>query len=371
MDKTFRMEEELIYKIALTLIPGIGDVLGKKLVAYSGGAEAVFKQKKSALLKIPGIGTIFANAVLRQQVFGQAEAEVYFMEKHGIKPFFYLDDEYPYRLKQCADSPLMLYFKGVADLNPPKIIGIVGTRKPTPFGKDLCTDLVAALQSVQVCVVSGLAYGIDICAHKTCLKQKLSTVGVLAHGLDMVYPALHKPIADEMILNGGLLTDYPSATKPEKENFPRRNRIVAGLCDAIIVVESAVEGGSMITAEIANSYSREVFAFPGRPNEFLSAGCNRLIKDNKAALIENGADLIRMMRWEEDKKPKPVQPELFIELKPEEESVVAVMKDKGNIHIDEISARAGMPVYKISSLLLNLEFAGILQSLPGKMYRLN
>jgi DNA processing protein len=371
MNHSVSTPEELIYKIALSLIPGIGDVLGKKLVAYSGGVEAVFRQKKSSLLRIPGIGNFFANAVLRQNVLGKAEAEIRFMDRHGIRPLFYLDENYPYRLRQCADSPLMLYYKGSADLNPAKVIGIVGTRNATSYGKDLCNELIESLLSFNVCIVSGLAYGIDICAHKLCLKNNVTTLGVLAHGLDVIYPSIHRSVSDKMIFNGGLLTDYPSRTKPDKENFPRRNRIVAGLCDALIVIESAVDGGSMITAEIANSYSRDVFAFPGRTNDLYSSGCNRLIRDNKAALIENGTDLIRMMGWETQKKESIRQPTLFEDLSGEEESIVSVMKDKGNVHIDELSALVGIPVYKISTLLLNMEFLGVLKSLPGKMYRLN
>jgi DNA processing protein len=364
------MEEELKHRIALTLIPGIGDVLGKKLVAYCGSVEAVFRQKKAALLKIPGIGEFFANAVRRHNVFGRAETEIRFMEKAGIKPLFYLDEEYPQRLKHCPDSPLMLYYKGNADLNKPKSIAIVGTRNPTEYGKERCEELIASIAPLDVLVLSGLAYGIDICAHRACMKQGLETVGVLAHGLDAIYPNVHKAVAEKMLENGGLLTDYPGGTKPDKENFPRRNRIVAGICEALVVVESAIDGGSMISAEIANSYSRDVFAFPGRSGDTYSAGCNRLIRDNKAGLIEGGADLMRMLNWEEKKAKQPRQQQLFITLSREEESIVDTLRENGNVHIDEITAMASLPARKVSSHLLNLEFAGVVKSLPGKMYRL-
>jgi DNA processing protein len=365
------MSEELKYKIAITLIPGIGDVLGKKLIAYCGSPEAVFRQRKSALMKIPGIGEFFANAVNKQQVFGQAEEEIRFMEEEAVRPLFYLDDDYPYRLKQCIDGPMLLYCKGIANLNAPKMMGVVGTRNATEYGKALCNELVDDLILQEVTIVSGLAYGIDICAHNRCVKQDAPTIGVLAHGLDMLYPSLHRQTAEKMIHCGALLTDYPSGTKPGRENFPRRNRIVAGMCDGLVVVESAVDGGSMITAEIANSYSREVFAYPGRTDDPCSAGCNQLIKNTKASLVENALDIRKMMGWEKQPAKRPLQQQLFVQLKPEEETIVAVMREKGNVHIDEISALAAIPVYRISAMLLDLEFSGVLRSLPGKMYRLN
>ena len=364
------MEEELKYRIALTLIPGIGDVLGKKLVAYCGGVEAVFRQKKSALMKIPGICEFYANAVLRHRVFGRAEEEVSYLKKSGIQALFYLDENYPFRLRQCADSPMMLYYKGTAAFKSRKIISIVGTRKATEYGRDCCESLVADLAGEDVLIVSGLAYGIDICAHRASMKAGIETVGVLAHGLDDIYPSPHDSVAGRMCRHGGLMSDYISGTRPDKENFPRRNRIVAGICEVLIVVESAIDGGSMITAEIANSYSRDVFAFPGRKGDAFSAGCNKLIRENKAGLLEGGKDLIRQMGWEEKKPGPPRQQQLFVKLNAEEELIVESMKDKGNVHIDEITVMASMPGRKVSSLLLNLEFAGVLKSLPGKMYRL-
>jgi DNA processing protein len=363
--------EELKYRIALTLIPGIGDVLGKKLVAYCGSVEGVFKQKKAALLKIPGIGNFFANAVMRHSVFGLAEKEMRFIEQERVTTLFYLDENYPERLKQCADGPMMLYYKGNAVLNNKRVLGIVGTRNATEYGKDRCGELLTGLASQNLLIVSGLAYGIDIYAHRSCLKHGIQTVAVLAHGLDVIYPPLHCSTAHKMVMNGGLLTDYTSRTRPDKENFPRRNRIVAGMCDAVVVIESAVGGGSMITAEIAGSYSRDVYAFPGRTGDMYSAGCNKLIKENKAGLIENADDLVRMLGWEEQKTKIPAQCSLFAALTEEEEKIVEAMKGKGNVHIDEISILAQLPVQRISALLLNLEFTGVLKSLPGKMYRLN
>lgn len=366
------MNETLKYRIALTLIPNIGDILAKKLVAYCGSVEAVFKEKRTTLEKIPGIGTVYAGAVLKQDVFKRAEEEIRFIEKNGIIPVFYLDALYPRRLTHCEDSPVMLYLKGDVDLNSEKIISIVGTREATDYGKALCEKLIADLASFNPLIVSGLAYGIDVCAHRAAMENGLKTVGVFAHGLDKVYPALHKSTAEKMLQQGGLLTDFTSNVKPDRENFPRRNRIVAGIADATIVVESKKDGGSLITADIANSYNRDVFAFPGRIGDATSEGCNNIIKQNRAALIQSAADILYIMGWEETKKKNaPLQRQLFVELKPDEEMLVNLLKEKNTVNVDEICFLSKMPMSKVSSLLLTLEFSGIIRSLPGKMYKLN
>jgi DNA processing protein len=315
---------------------------------------------------------VYAKAVTEQTVFARAEEEIRFMQKHGITPVFYLDAAYPKRLSHCEDSPVMLYMKGETDLNQEKVISIVGTREATDYGRELCEKLVADLALFNPLIVSGLAYGIDIYAHRAALENNLHTVGVFAHGLDKVYPAVHKSTAEKMMRQGALLTDFTSGTKPDRENFPRRNRIVAGIADATIVIESKRDGGSLITADIANSYNRDVFAFPGRVGDPTSEGCNNIIKQNKAALIQSAADLIYIMGWEA-LKPKnvPVQKQLFLELKPDEETLVNVLKEKNAINIDDICHSAKMPMSKVSSLLLTLEFSGIVRSLPGKMYKLN
>lgn len=366
------MNEDLKYKIALTLIPDIGHVLAKRLLSYCGSAEAVFKEKRPSLEKIPGIGSFSAKAVLGHDVFERAEEEIKFIEKSDIQPIFYLDPNYPKRLTHCEDSPILLYFKGKANLNSEKTISIVGTREATDYGKELCEKLVADLAAHNIMVVSGLAYGIDICAHKAAIDNNLSTICVLAHGLDKIYPGVHASTAQKMLENGGWLTDFPSKTIPDRENFPSRNRIVAGISDATIVIESKVGGGSLITADIANSYSRDVFAFPGKIGDECSVGCNNLIKQNKAALIQSAADVIYIMGWEQTKNVKaPQQKQLFVELKPEEEIVVNVLKEKDSINIDDLCLVCKLPMSKVSSLLLTLEFSGIVRSLPGKMYRLN
>jgi DNA processing protein len=366
------MNEPLKYRIALTLIPNIGDILARRLVAYCGSVEAVFSERKAALEKIPGIGTVYAKAVLGQTVFSRAEEEIKFIERNGITPLFYLDAAYPKRLTHCEDSPVMLYMKGDADLNTEKIISIVGTREATDYGRELCEKLVADLAVFNPLIVSGLAYGIDVYAHKAAMDNGLQTIGVFAHGLDKVYPAVHKQVAERMMKQGGLLSDFTSNTKPDRENFPRRNRIVAGIADATIVVESKKDGGSLITADIANSYNRDVFAFPGRIGDEASEGCNAIIRQNKAALIQSAEDVIYIMGWEQlKKKAAPVQRQLFVELKPEEEILVNVLKEKNTVNVDEICHLAKMPMSRVSSLLLTLEFSGIVRSLPGKMYKLN
>lgn len=366
------MSESLKYKIALTLIPNIGDILAKRLVSYCGSVEAVFSEKRSALEKVPGIGTMYAKSVLSQTVFERAEEELKFIEKYKIEPAFYLDANYPRRLTHCEDSPVMLYFKGDANLNAEKIISIVGTREATDYGRGLCEKLIEDIASYNPLIVSGLAYGIDVCAHRAAMDHGLKTIGVFAHGLDKVYPALHRPVAEKMVSHGGLLTDFTSKTRPDRENFPRRNRIVAGIADATIVIESKKDGGSLITADIANSYNRDVFAFPGRIGDIASEGCNTIIKQNKAALIQSAADLIYIMGWEPlKKKNAPQQRQLFVELKPEEEVLVNVLKEKESINVDDLCIISKMPMSKVSSLLLTLEFSGIVKSLPGKVYRLN
>jgi DNA processing protein len=334
--------------------------------------QAVFEEKKSALEKIPGIGSINADSIINHTIFNRAEEEIVFIEKNLITPLFYLDNDYPKRLIHCEDSPVMLYFKGKANFNTEKIISIVGTRDATEYGKKICEKLISDLAIHHVTIVSGLAYGIDICAHKAALDNGLPTVCALAHGLDRIYPAVHKSIAEKMLWNGGWLTDFTSNTNPDRENFPRRNRIVAGIADATIVIESKKNGGSLITADIANSYNRDVFAFPGRVDDVCSEGCNNIIKQNKAALIQSAADLVYILGWEQTKNINaPQQKKLFIELTNDEEILVNALKEKESITIDDLCFVSKLPMSKVSALLLTLEFSGIVKSFPGKAYRLN
>ncbi len=360
----------LLYQIAITLIPHIGDINGKRLIAQCGSVDAIFKEKKSSLLKINGIGKTIADAICDKKYLNRAEEEIKFIEKYKITPLYYFDDCYPEHLKDCIDAPIMLYFKGNIDFNNRKILSIVGTRKATGYGKMFCNQLVKDMAELDVLVVSGLAYGIDICAHKSAMEYNLPTVAVLAHGLDIIYPSVHRNIAEKMLSHGGLLTDYISKTTPEKENFPSRNRIIAGIADATVIIEARKPGGALITAEIANSYNRDVFAVPGKTNDISSVGCNYLIKSNKAALIESAKDVKYIMGWNEDKKTQKKKEALLKNLPPEEASIVAILKEHGKTGIDWLCEQSGHNVSKLAALLLNLEFEGIVRSLPGKMYSL-
>ena len=361
----------LEYKIGISLIPGIGDITAKKLIAYCGGVEAVFREKKSALQKIPGIGTFFAGSVIagREQALEQANAEVGFIEKHRICARFFLDDDYPARLKHCIDGPVMIYCLGNADYNAPRVLSVVGTRSATTYGKECCSRIIEDLKSSNVLIVSGLAYGIDTWAHREALRNGLATVGVLAHGLDTLYPAANKSMASKMLSQGGLITEFTSGTIPDKENFPKRNRIIAGLADATLVVEAARKGGALITADIANSYNRDVFAVPGRIIDPYSEGCNRFIRTNKAALVQSAADIKYLMGWEEQsEKPSQIQKKLFINLSPDEEAVVALIRTAGELTVDKICLGLQLNTSRVATALLNLEFEGIVKCKPGKIY---
>lgn len=363
--------DDLIYKIAITLIPNVGSVNGKNLVAYCGGVEAVFAEKKKTLLKIPGIGETTVSSIINHNVFDRAEEEIRFIEKYNIIPLFYLDNDYPTRLKQCTDSPLMLYYKGNADLNNEKVISVVGTRNATEYGRDMCRKLVEGLADSHVLILSGLAYGIDTWSHKAALEFNLPTLAALGHGLDQIYPYTNRSLAEKMLANGGLITEFMSHTKPDRENFPMRNRIIAGMSDAVIVVEAGAKGGALITADLANSYNRDVFAVPGRLSDTFSVGCNNLIKTNRAALIQSADDIRYILNWDSHKNlKKVVQRKLFVELSAEEQSVVDLLRNEGDLDIDSVMQKTGMQPSKAASALLNLEFEGIIRCLPGKVYRL-
>jgi len=361
----------LLHQIALTLIPGVGDVNARNLLSYCGSAEEVFKSKISSLLAVPGIGPVTAKAIKHHAGFERAENELRFIEKYKIKPLFISDQAYPSRLKNCADAPLMLYFKGDCDLNSSRVISVVGTRNATEYGKDICRQLISDILVHKPLIVSGLAYGIDSITHKECVKNSLPTVGVLGHGLDRIYPAENRSLAEKMLHCGGLLSEFPSATNPDRENFPRRNRIIAGMADATVVVEASIKGGALITAEIANSYNRDVFAYPGRVNEEFSAGCNFLIKSNRAALISRVADLEYMLGWTGAKESgKPPQLSLALNLTKEEQVIADVLQQKGSVAIDELAIQSRMAQSKLAVTILGLEMQGIIISLPGKQYRL-
>ena len=363
------MTNQKLYEIALTLLPGIGYVNGKKLVAYCGGAEAVFCEKKKALMQISGIGEATVKCIVSQKVLQRAEEEMDFIEKHDVKPLFYLDQDYPKRLQHCHDSPMMLYYKGNADLNAEKAIGIVGTRNITDYGRYVVERIVEDLSSDNILIISGLAYGVDAVAHRAALKYNLATVGVLGHGMQTIYPAENRKLSTNMLEKGGILTEYVSGTQPERENFPMRNRIVAGMVDCLVVVESALKGGAMITADIANSYDREVFAIPGKIGDLYSEGCNQLIKTNKANLITSAVDIRYVMRWDVETKVVAKQMRLFRDFSEDEKKVMDVFANNNVVHLDDIIVGTDLSPSKIASILLSLEFDGVLTALPGKRYQ--
>ena len=365
---------DLIYQLALTEVPNIGCVQAKILVQHIGEAEKIFKARQSTLEKIEGIGTVRAKSIMAFTDFSSAEEEIKFIEKFKIKPLFITDKNYPQRLLNCYDSPTLLYYKGVADLNASKIVAIVGTRSHTDYSKKMTDKLVQELSAQNILIVSGMAFGVDAIAHKAALKNNLPTVGVLGHGLDQIYPTDHAGLAKDIVKhNGGLLTEFRSKTKPDKHNFPARNRIVAGMSDATIVIESGIKGGSMITAELANGYNKDVFAFPGKVTDNKSAGCNYLIKSNKAMLLTDALELIEIMGWEERSRESKVrsQKEIFIELSKEEKIIIDILNEKETVHIDEINLRSGLSSSAIAAAILNLELQNVVNGLPGKMYKLN
>jgi DNA processing protein len=363
----------LRYKIGIGMIPKIGPVLTRRLIAYCGSAEGVFKEKKNRLAKIPGIGEKLINHIVGHKNLDAVDVEIEFITKHNISALFYLDEGYPERLRQCEDAPVLLYVKGNTELNRKKVIGIVGTRNPTDYGRTLTRELVECMAGSypELLIVSGLAYGIDICAHKAALKHNLDTVGVLGHGLSVLYPSAHRETARQMIDQGALITEFRHDEKPDAPNFVKRNRVIAGLADATVVVESGEKGGALITADIANSYNRDVFAFPGRVSDKYSIGCNRLIKTNRAALIENMGDMEYLMGWQKSgKSVDAVQQDLFIELNPEETEILNILRKETHMTIDQLALYGNIPVSKLSAMLLNLEFKGLVTCLPGKVYQL-
>ncbi|MEZ5008429.1 MAG: DNA-processing protein DprA [Chitinophagales bacterium] len=371
-------EEEKIYFIALGQIPGIGSFNAKQLISYCGGVEAIFKSKKQNLLKIPGVGPSVVNAIFtadRNTIIKRAEKEIQFCEKKHIDIVAYHDHRYPTRLNQCKDAPYLLYVLGDADLNAKKMLSIVGTRRATNYGKQMVEAFVEELAPKNVSIVSGLAYGIDSFAHKYALEQKLPTIGVLAHGLHTIYPSAHRSMAEKMVReNGALITEFKSETKPDKQNFPSRNRIVAGMCDGTLVVESAEKGGALITAYIADSYNRDVFAIPGKVNDKYSSGCNALIKKNVAAMVESGEDIIQLLGWDDTTikaKPENKQRSLFVEMDEKEQIIYNCLERMNkSIHIDELNQNLELSNGTIFSSLLSLELKGMVTALPGNCYQL-
>ena len=364
------MNNDLLYQIALTLINGVGAVQAKQLIEQFGTAGSIFKAKKKELSLLEGIGEIRAKQIKDFDNFKEGEEEIEFCKKHHIQSLFITDKNYPQRLLNCYDSPTLLFYRGNADLNSSKIISIIGTRNNTDYGKQITEQFIEDMQAQNLLILSGLAFGIDAIAHKASLQNNVSTVGVLAHGLDSIYPSQHKSLAKEMLLNGGLLTEFRKNTTPDKHNFPKRNRIVAGMSDATIVIETAIKGGSMITAELAYNYNRDVFAVPGKITDSKSVGCLKLIQQNKAIVFTNAEEFMKAMGWQQKKIAAKKQRELFIELNGDEKIIVGILQERETAHIDDLYLRSSLSSSSVAAAILNLELNNVIIGLPGKMYKL-
>ncbi|GEL10500.1 DNA processing protein [Flavobacterium glycines] len=359
---------DLFYILALQRIEGIGDIMAKKLISHCGSAEAVFKTKSSQLAAIDGIGSTLLKNLKDQSVFDKANKELEFIQANNISTAYFQDENYPDKLKHCVDAPVLLFTAGNIDLKNRKIISIVGTRQITSYGTEFCKKLIEDLIPLNPVIVSGFAYGVDIVAHQLAMENNLQTIGVLAHGLNQIYPKNHKKYMAKMEQNGGFMTEFWSSANPDKENFVKRNRIVAGMAEATIVIESAERGGSLITANMANDYNRDVFAVPGRTTDKYSTGCNNLIKTQKANVLTSAADLIYMLNWDIKEEPKAVQKQLFVSLDNEEQKIYDYLIKTGKELMDIIALECEFPIYRVSSILLNMELKGVIRPLPGKLF---
>jgi DNA processing protein len=362
------MEEDLLYLIALSKVPLVGIKTTKQLIAYCGSAKNVLNAKKSTLLKIPFIGPKIMDALTENEVLTAASKDLNYLTKHGIRVTTYLDRDYPVRLKHHDDSPVILYVKGESTLDAKRTVGIVGTRQPTPYGRSFTNDLVSQLKNYDVQIISGLAYGVDTLAHQQCLAEGIDTLAIMGTGIDSVYPASNRSLAQNISEHGALVSEFALNTKADRENFPLRNRIIAALSDVVVVIQSAVKGGSLITVEYANEYNKDVFALPGRISDNMSAGCNKMIKINKAHLLESAADIAYIMRWDSDGTNAGKQQMLFADLSESETLIVNCLKEQEDATSDWLHYQTKMPLSELAGTLLSLEFKGIVTSLPGKKY---
>ena len=361
-------DQELFYLLALLKVDGIGDIMAKKLLTHFGNPEAIFKVKSHQIAGIDGIGSVLLRNLKDKTVFEKANKELEFIKSNAINVSFFQDESYPDRLKHCIDSPVLIFTSGNINLKNKKLISIVGTRQITSYGMEFCKKFIEDLAPLDPVIVSGFAYGVDIVAHQLAMDNNLQTIGVLAHGLNQIYPKTHKKYIARMEENGGFITEFWSSSNPDKEKFVRRNRIVAGMTEATIVIESADKGGSLITANLANDYNRDVFAVPGRVTDKYSQGCNDLIKTQKANVLTSAADLVYVLNWDIENKSKPVQKQLFVELELDEQKIYDFLLKNGKELLDVIALRCDFPIYKISGMLLNMELKGVIRPLPGKLF---
>lgn len=372
------MDQEVFYTMALTRLTNFNYQQALELYKAVGSAQLLFEHRNEIGDIIKDVSPRLVEALKDwSEPMRRADAELRFMEEHRIRALTLTSDDYPQRLAECPDAPIVLYYTGNADLNQARIISIVGTRRMTTYGEDLIRRFVRDLRQYcpEVLIVSGLAYGVDICAHKQALENGYPTVGVLAHGLDQIYPYRHREVAAKMINRGGLLTEFMSQTNADKPNFVRRNRIVAGMADATILIESGVKGGGLITADIAQSYARSVFAFPGNVGQEFSEGCNNLIRDNGAGLISNAEDFVKAMGWFDETRRQQaladgIERNLFPDLTPEEQQVVSLLQQTNDLQLNIITVKTGIPIGSLTALLFQLEMKGVLKPLAGGMYHL-
>ena len=362
-------EEKLLAILRLQKSKAVGDILAKKLIVATGDVEQIFKESSGKIQKINGIGQHVANHLFDVNNLKLAEKELNYINKNNIAFSYFLEDDYPTNLQHCIDSPILIFKDGNINLENKKIISIVGTRNITAYGRDFCNQLIEDLAEYNPLIVSGFAYGVDICAHKAAIKNKLQTVAVLAHGFDQIYPKIHKKHINQVNENGGFITEFWHDETPLRENFLKRNRIVAGISKATIIIESAEKGGSLVTADIANSYNKDVFALPGKTTDLFSKGCNNLIKQNKATLLTSAEDIVKMLNWDlSEKSKKPIQKQLFVELNSDEQNIYDfLLKNKKQL-LDIIAVNCNIPVYRLSSILLQMEMKGVLKPLPGKLF---
>lgn len=361
-------DQDLFYLLALLKVDGVGDIVGKKLLHSFGNAEAIFKANNTQLAAVDGIGSVLLKNLKDKTIFEKAQRELEFIKKNNIQISYFQDASYPDRLKHCFDAPILIFTAGNIDFKNKKLISIVGTRQITSYGIDFCKKLIEDLAPLDPVIVSGFAYGVDIVAHQAAMDFNLQTIGVLAHGLNQIYPRTHKKYMAKMEENGGFITEFWSDSNPDKEKFVRRNRIVAGMTEATIVIESADKGGSLITANMANEYNRDVFAVPGRVTDKYSQGCNNLIKTQKANVLTDAADLIYMLNWDIKEKPKNIQKQLFIDLEPDEQKIYNFLLKNGKELLDIIAVQCDFPIFKMSGILINMELKGVIRPLPGKLF---
>lgn len=364
-------DEMLLAALRLQKSKAIGDILAKKLIVNVGNVAQLFNEKPSTLEKINGIGAHAIKHLFDKENLTCAENELKYIRDNGISYTYFLDDDYPKNLLNCIDSPVLIFKDGNINLENRKIISIVGTRNMSSYGRSFCNELIANLKEHNPIIVSGFAYGVDICAHKAAIEHNLQTIAVLAHGFEQIYPKVHKKYIHQLNENGGFFTEFWSEEQPLRENFLKRNRIVAGISQATIIIESAEKGGSLVTADIANSYNRDVFALPGRSTDIYSKGCNNLIKNNRATLLTSAKDVVELLNWDLESKPKEaVQQQLFVELNTIEQKIYDVLFSKGKQLLDVIALDCNIPVFQLSSILLQMELKGVVKPLPGKMFEI-